>query len=172
MKVKLALLAAFLSSSAIPEVWAASPTETSAPSPFKRRLSLGLGYTGALIRYRIKSRWSLEGHYLVGKTSSDDGDVSSRAIGLRALRHFHPERNLQWYVGADASFLSAESDHFKSSSGFGAGGFGGLEHYVLPRLSITLDAGPYYIQITQRSGGDSDSGIDFVLHTSLNFHLF
>ncbi len=151
-------------------IWA----DTANPETFegKRKLGIGFAYTGGLIRYGFKKHWSLEGHYLIGKASSNDGDVHSTAMGLRAYRHFRLDKRLQWYAGADASYLSAKSDHFKSSFGLGAGGFGGMEYYILPRLSIGFDLGPYYIKITQNQYGGSESGLEFILNSFLNFYIF
>ena len=169
VKTKLAFLLCAALSSALP-VQAAS--DSNQPPGFKRKLGVGLAYTGGLLRYGFKKHWSLEGHYLIGKASSNDGDVSSSAVGLRVYRHFRLEEKLQCYAGADASYLSATSNNFKSSAGFGGGGFGGLEYYILPRLSVGLDLGPYFITMNKNNGVDSESGVDFVLNTFLNFYIF
>ena len=172
MKGKNVLLKLFILTLPAFQVWGGSPSEDSVSPQFKRRLGVGLAYAGGLVRYGFKNHWSVEAHFLMGKADSNDGDVTSRAMGLRTFRHFRLEKNLQPYAGAEASFVMARSNNLRTSSGIGVGVFTGVEYYFLPRFSIGLDLGPYYVKMTQDKGGDSESGMDFVFNTFLNFYIF
>src|SRR5690242_5611221 len=56
------------------------PSEQAAP---RERLSLGVNYLGAQVRWTLSPRWALEGRFQEGKASSDYGDVKSKVFGLR-----------------------------------------------------------------------------------------
>ena len=137
---------------------------------FRRTLGVGVAYTGGLIRYGFKKTWAAELHVLTGGNDSNDGNVSSLVVGARGYRHFRTDQRLQLFCGIEADSANAESSTLQAS-GFLAGGFGGLEYYVLPRLSLGIDLGPYYVNLKE-NGGTSDSGVDFILNTFLNFYIF
>ena len=138
---------------------------------FNRTLGVGVAYMGGLFRWGFKKHWSLEGHALFGSADSNDGNVSSMVMGARGYRHFRTDRRLQLFAGVEADYVTAKSQNLKSS-GYLAGAFGGVEYYILPRLSIGLDLGPYYLSLKEKDLAVSESGLDFILNTFLNFYIF
>ena len=145
-------------------------SETEAPE-LKRKLGVGFAYIGGLIRYGFLKHWSAELHYLVGSADSNDGTVNSKLIGTRGYRHFRVDHRLQFYTGLGFDFASADSISIKSN-GYLSGGFVGTEYYIFPRLSLGLDLGAYYLSLKDKNSSISDSGIDFILNTFLNFYIF
>jgi len=148
----------------------------------RRKFGLGLTYLGGNIRYGFLKRWSAEIHYYYDKATSDNGDVNSLVGGLRAYRYFRAGQRLQAYVGAEGDYVQAKlkdgiyyggsGSLSYSTDGMAVGGFGGVEYYFLSRLSLSLDAGPYFISLKEKQTSLKDSGIDFIVSTSLNFYIF
>ncbi len=136
----------------------------------RRKLAIGFAYTGGLARYGFLKQWSAEFHYLIGSADSDDGTVRSNVIGARGFRHFRTDKKFQPYAGVGADFINAKSDTIKTS-GYMGGAFGGVEYYILPRLTIGLDIGPYYLSLKDKDSSETESGLDFILNTFLNFYI-
>ena len=137
----------------------------------KRKLGVGLSYTGGLIRYGFLKHWATELHFLTGSADSNDGTVKSKLVGIRGYRHFRTDERLQLYTGLEFGHASADSTSIKSEGVLG-GGFVGTEYYILPRLSLGLDLGGYYLDLKEKNSIDSESGVDFILNSFLNFYIF
>ena len=167
-KNRAALLFLWISALSIPLFAAEQP---GSEPEFKRTLALGFAYTGGLVRWGFKRTWAVEAHYLFGSADSNDGDVSSDLIGLRGYRHFRVNKALQFFAGPEMGYVTAKSSSLKTRGYFG-GAFAGLEYYILSRLSVGFDVGPYYTYLREKSTGISDSGVDFVVNTFLNFYIF
>lgn len=134
-------------------------------------MGLGFAYTGGLLRWGFKEVWSLETHYLFGSASSNDSDVKSQVMGVRGYRHFRTDRALQFFVGPEIDYVLAKSQSL-ISTGYLIGGFAGMELYLRSWCSIGFDAGGYYTHLKESSVSVSDSGLDFIVNSFLNFYVF
>ncbi len=172
-------LAAFLLACAIAAVnaradlFAAEPPAPahSGESQFRRSFGVGFANIGFLMRKGFKNNYSAEVHGLFGEANAHSDDVSAVVIGTRGYRHFRANRRAQPYVGLEGAYVMAET-RVQDSDGFALGGFLGIEYYLLSRLSLGFDLGPYYVRIKEKALGTSGGGVDFVLSTYLNFYIF
>jgi hypothetical protein len=144
----------------------------SAKTPdYRRTLAVGFGYTGLIVRCGFKDAWAVETQYLFGQADSTDGDVSSQLAVVRGYRHFRLRQRLQLFAGTAIGYVTAKSTTFKST-GYLGGAFGGIEYYLMKRLSVGFDVGPYYFTLNEKTAGQSSSGVDFVVNSFLNFYIF
>jgi len=158
----------------------AESDEPSPEQPYMRKLGLGAVYTGFQVRAGFLKSWSAEMRYLLAQAETESRTVKSSVVSGRIYKHFRINRPIQLYAGGDfsygwangsASSGSAYSGDLKAS-GYAAGGFGGIEYYILRRLSIGLDIGPYYIDMKEKTTGERDRGLDFVFNTFINVYFF
>ncbi len=150
------------------------PEPGGTPQP-RERLGIGLNYTGGQVRWRLSSRWAMEGRVQFGSADSDFGRVRSNVFGLRAYRFlpFGQHERISWYLGGEGAYAKASSNSYNySTTGFAFGGFGGLEYRLLSRLSVGADIGPYVISLKEQQTGLTSTGLDFVVNTALIFYLF
>jgi hypothetical protein len=137
------------------------------------RLGLGIAYLGAQARWRLSSRWSVEGRYQRGSASSQYGKVIAQAYGLRAYRFYHAEGRLPLYWGLEAAYSSAKPETSTYATRGPAGGaFGGLEYRIGRRFAVDLDIGPYVIALKEKKTGMSQTNLDFVVNTAAMVFLF
>ena len=137
----------------------------------KRSLGVGMAFMGPLIRKGRPKDFSVEFHYLFGHAGTSDEDISAQVFGLRGYRHFFTDRHVQPYVGVEGAYLTA-SNSSRHSSGYSAGGFAGLEYYLLARFSVGFDIGPYYTWLREKEFQTSNGSFDFVLSTFFTFYIF
>ena len=137
----------------------------------KRSLGVGFAFMGPLIRKGLPKDFSLEFHYLFGHAATNDEDISAQVFGLRGYRHFFTDRRVQPYVGVEGAYLTA-SNSSRHSSGYSAGGFAGVEYYLLSRASVGFDVGPYYTWLREKEYQTSNGSFDFVLSTFFTFYIF
>jgi hypothetical protein len=137
------------------------------------RWAVGLSYTGGQVRFQPSSRWAMEARLQFGSADSDYGRVESNVFGLRGY-HFYPFReHLALYAGGEAAFVKAESQSTSySTKGFALGGFGGMEYRVARRVSVGFDIGPYMISLRESQTGMTQTSLDFIINTAVNFYLF
>jgi hypothetical protein len=148
------------------------PVPANAPEN-RYHLALGVSYTGGQIRYQFSPKWAVEGHYQFGSADSNWGSIHSNVFGGRGYRFFYLRQRLAWYLGGDGNYVTASSHSYNyQTTGFAAGTFAGLEYRILPRLAIGADIGPYVISLNEKLSGLSETGIDFVVNTAINFYLF
>ena len=150
-------------------------------APLRRKFGLGLTYLGGSLRYGFLKSWTAEFHFYYDKATADNGDVTANVVGARVYRFFKAGQKLQPYAGLEGDYVSAKlkdggsyggGSLDYSASGSALGGFGGVEYYFLKRLSISLDAGPYFVSLKEKQTSLKDSGVDFVINTSVNFYFF
>ncbi len=147
--------------------------EPSGPALPRNRLAVGLNYTGGQVRYYLSPRWAAEGRMQFGKADSNYGQVHSQVFGLRGYRFFPFRDHITWYAGGEAAYAKTDTDSSNyKTTGFAIGAFGGLEYRVLPRLGVSADIGPYVISLKEKQTGLSNTGLDFVMNTALNFYIF
>lgn len=137
------------------------------------RLSIGVVYTGGLLRGRLGNHWGLEGRYQTGSSSSDGGDVTADVLGGRIYWFSNSHRRFTFYAGGEGASLTIDNPSAADSiHGWAAGGFIGLEYRLGQRLSWGMDAGVYHLSLEEAAFGVKDAGSDFVINSHLNFHLF
>lgn len=131
----------------------------------KNEWAIGINYPGLSVKYRLTKTIALEARaqYLPGIF----------APGIRGYYLFTSEVPFVFYAGLEAGGL-----FFNTASTNGVGytvaGFGGVECFIgqsmnLDNLTLSMDIGPAYLNIEQ--DGLSESGIDMVLNTSLNWYF-
>ena len=146
----------------------------------KRKFAIGIDYMGGEIDYGFKKVWSAEFIFLIDKTSTDLGTLTTFAPGLRVNRHFKTEQRLQYYAGFHGAYINSSlkssgyssSTHEYSTTGEAFGIYGGIQLYLLRRLSITLDMGPYYLLLKERTSQMTGNGLDFVINSAVKFFIF
>lgn len=137
------------------------------------RFAVGASYTGMQLRYHLGSRYAMELRLQTGTADSAFGEVHSDVYGLRLQRFIPYRSHWAWYLGGEAAY--AKSEVWNSTlkvKGFAAGAFGGMEYRVLPRVAIGADIGPYVISLREETTRASQSSLDFVVNTAINFYLF
>jgi hypothetical protein len=133
----------------------------------------GASYTGFQLRYQFSCRWAVEGRAQFGSADSDYGKVSSKVFGIRGYRFFPFRDYLAWYTGGEVAYARAQSDTTSyETKGFAAGGFGGMEYRIAKRVSVGVDIGPYIISLRETQTQMTQTSLDFVVNTAINFYLF
>jgi hypothetical protein len=170
---------------------AAQPDEdadTPAAAPAPHRLALGVNYTGEQIRLHITRDWAVEERVMTGSASSNSGRISSLVFGLRGYRFFQEHYHCKLYLGLEGDYAmtkvhnAGESNDvnggtsypsgFGNTTGYDAGGFGGIEFRFMRRVAVDIDMGPYVINLKEKVTSTSASAWDFVLNTALVIYLF
>ena len=160
--------------------FANSAPESSDQPDRKRKFAVGIEYIGGEIVYGFKEAWSAELRFLTDKTSTDFGDLNTYVAGLRLDRHFKTGRRLQYYAGLEGAYIFSgiksaggySSSREYSANGEAFGAYGGVELYILRRLSITFDMGPYYMLLKERTSQADNNGLEFVISSSVRFFIF
>ena len=154
-----------------------------------RRLAFGVNNLGGQLRFHVTPEWAAEARFVTGSASSNEGSIQSLVFGLRGYRFTKEHHRCRLYLGLEADRAQTSihgSPNFNSNSptqqtrpqgfgdtsGFAAGGFGGLELRVTRRVAVDLDMGPYLIGLKEKITGASASSWDFVVNTSLEVYLF
>jgi len=151
----------------------ASPSPPTHSDPRLSQLGLGLAYLGGQVRWKLSSRWAMEGRYQTGKASSNYGDVTAQVFGARVYRFRRSERRMPLYWGLELDYSTAkpETSSYKTS-GPVMGAFGGLEYRMGRRFALDLDIGPYVIALKENRTNTSQTSLDFVVNTALMVYLF
>lgn len=148
----------------------ATPAETRRAH---NKLTLGVNYIGAQLRWNISSRWALETRYQQGKSSSNYGEVTARVFGMRGYRFLQGGKRFSLYGGTEIAFATAtpETSDYKTQ-GVAFGGFGGIELRLAHRFSLATDIGPYVISLRESQSHASSTTLDFILNTALLWKIF
>jgi hypothetical protein len=138
------------------------------------RLAVGACYAGGQVRLGLTPRWAVELRALTGASEGEAGERTDSFVGsLRVYRRLGGSGRWRFFSGGEGGYASADAQgKAGDSGGYIAGVFGGMEYYPLKRLSLGLDAGPYFISLKQNSGAVTDSTVDIVLNSSINFYFF
>jgi hypothetical protein len=70
-----------------------------------------------------------------------------------------------------AATRSSSSSNDYKTTGFALGGFAGTELYLLKRLSIGVDVGPYMLTSQVRQSETTDGDVAIVINTFMNFYF-
>jgi hypothetical protein len=128
-------------------------------------LGIGLCYTGPLARYFVTDRFAVE---LRDYINEDASVIAPRVIGLFDL----PKTEFYefCYYGVEVGWVNF---HGRVSRGGGntAGFFVGIEKEIFEDVMLNVDAGPYWISIRDSRTGIRESGMDFVINSSVVWML-
>ncbi len=143
---------------------------TTAP---REKLSIGVNYIGAQVRWTFTSRWAMEFRFQTGKAESNYGDINAVVGGVRGYRTFKEGNHLAFYWGPELAAVHAESESGGySTHGFAVGAFGGLRYRLSKRFSFETDLGPYFIHLQEDRTRISSTNLDFVLNSAILVKIF
>lgn len=149
------------------------PPCVSRAADFRNKLALGATYGGAQIHWGFAKKWALEARGLKGEQTSTEGTLTSTVYSLRGYRYFRAPSRLRFYMGLEGASTHSKSNGFNAyeTTGFAAGGFGGSEIYLMRRLSVGVDVGPYLISSSVRRTDTAESEFSIVINAYLNFYF-
>lgn len=127
----------------------------------KGKIGLGLNFPGAQLNYGLTEKWLAE-----ARTQFGSGIF---LIGVRGYYRFPlANKKIIPYLGAQGDFISFKGEK-TSGIGFGTLPFAGIEYFIIPRLSVSLDLGPYWSMLF--GSGENVSGASLVINTGLTFYF-
>ena len=137
------------------------------------RLAAGTTYIGGQLHWGFSERWAVEVRALTGeKDTTTMGTVTGSAYGLRGYWYFRRPSRVRFFTGVEAATTRSTSDlHNYKSTGMAFGGFAGTELYLLKRLSVGVDVGPYYLTTKVRNTATTDGETAFVVNSFMNFYF-
>jgi len=148
----------------------------------QRRLAVGINDMGGQVRLHFNPHWAAELRFQTGTASSDAGTVGSLTAGMRIYRFSQEHRRCRFYGGFEGDYAQttlrsvnsniALGSGFGNTSGYAAGGFGGMEYRIVKRLYLDLDMGPYFISLKEKLTGVSETTPDVVVNAALCFYAF
>ena len=141
-------------------------TPTPAPSLLRSgNLGIGLCYTGPLARYFVTDRFAIE---LRDYITDDATIISPRLVGLFDL----PKTDLYefCYYGVEAGRVNFRG-RVSRGGGTTAGCFVGIEKEIFKDIMLNVDVGPYWISIKDNQTGIRETGVDFVINSSVCWML-
>lgn len=124
--------------------------------------ALGAVYPGAALKYMAgsKSAWEL-------KAQSGSGIF---AVGPRYYRYLTQASNTRLFFGLEADYITYKSDVSKGS-GLAGGAFVGGELFLTKQISLLMDFGPMYIDLTDNDFLESASQLEYVLNLGIYWHF-
>jgi hypothetical protein len=136
------------------------------------KLAVGVTYKGGQVHWGFAKKWAVELRAVKAEQASSAGTVTSSAVGLRGIRYFRAPSRLRFYTGLEGASTQSDSstDNYKTS-GFAIGGFAGSEIYLLKRLSVGVDIGPYFLSSEVRRSDTSDGEVYIVINSFMNFYF-
>lgn len=126
----------------------------------KGKLGLGFNVPGVSVKYGISSHYAFE---MRAQTATD-----LIVVGPRLYYNYNPADRLVYYFGAEGDSIVFKTST-SSGIGYGFEAFGGAEYFFQQNLSLSLDAGPAYITVSDY--GENDSGIDVVINIGVNWYF-
>jgi hypothetical protein len=136
------------------------------------KLALGAAYGGGQIHWGLAKKWAMELRGLKGKQTGNEGEVSSTVIGVRGYRYFRPPSRIRFYLGLEAASTRGKAPvNNYQTTGVAIGGFAGTEIYLMKRLSVGVDIGPYSISTRVRRSATSDQELYIVINSFMNFYF-
>jgi hypothetical protein len=188
---------AFAGGNGRPSAPAASTTTARGETPARPepdRMAIGINDLGGQVRVRVARNWAAEARFMTGSASSSEGGIHSMVVGLRGYRFFTEHRRCKFYLGLEGDYAQTSirggtsnggpsgspngaagvtgASGFGNTSGYAAGGFGGLELRPVRRIAVDFDMGPYLIGLKEKVTGASASNWDFVVNGAVNVYLF
>lgn len=127
----------------------------------KGKIGLGLNFPGVQLNYGLTEKWLGE-----ARVQFASGIF---LIGARGYYRFLlGNKKIIPYLGAEADFISFKGEK-TSGIGFGTLPFAGIEYFIIPKMSISIDLGPYWSILA--GSGENVSGATLVINTGLTFYL-
>lgn len=141
--------------------------------PYK--LAIGTTYIGGQLHWGFARKWAFELRNLKSREEGAEGTVTAKVLGARGYYYFRAPSRARFYMGLEAaSTESSTSEYYFQTKGTAFGCFTGTELYLLRRLSVGVDVGPYFlsskVQRTPYSPGN-DGDMYFVINTFMNFYF-
>lgn len=128
----------------------------------KKSIYTGLVYPGISIGYQSK-RFSTEMRFMLGG--------GQKLWGPRISYYVYPYKGGNLYTALDVFQADFEGD-LTVGHGWMIGGLGGIQHFLGPYFSFTLDIGPYYVRLEDDLSGLEVEGTEFVVNSALNLHFY
>jgi hypothetical protein len=137
------------------------------------KLAVGATVVGAQVHWGFAKRWAVELRALKDETTSEtSGEVTAYAYGVRGYRYFRRPSRLRFFMGVEAAATRSYSSLYEyETTGYAFGGFGGAEIYLLRRLSVGVDAGPYFLSSEVRRSNTSEGETAIVVNSFMNFYF-
>jgi hypothetical protein len=136
------------------------------------KLAVGTTYIGGQLHWGFAQKWALEFRGLKSKQTTDQETVTAYAYGARGYRYFRSPSRVRFFMGLEgAATRSSSSSNDYKTTGFALGGFAGTELYLLKRLSIGVDVGPYMLTSQVRQSETTDGDVAIVINTFMNFYF-
>ncbi len=137
------------------------------------RWAVGTTYIGGQLHWGFAERWALELRALKDeKADPSAGTMEASVYGLRGYRYFRKPSRLRFYAGIEGATTHSKSNlNAYTTSGFAIGGFGGTEIYLIKRLSVGIDVGPYLLTTKVHNSQTDDSEVAIVINSFMNFYF-
>jgi hypothetical protein len=143
-------------------VYGADSQDGATVNPIRQEsVYVGVNYPGITLGYRA-DYYNLE----LRGFSQDDIQI----IGPRFMYKFYRFRGGNLYWALDAYYVQYE-DVITEGTGQVVGPMFGLEKFLGTSFSLTVDGGPYYVNVKDDLSGLSSSGIQFTLNMGFNIHF-
>lgn len=126
----------------------------------KGEIGVGVNYPGVNIRYGLSDKLIVE-----AKAQFASG---IKVFGPRVYYNFTSTSKVNLYTGVELDYISFKGEK-TSGSGMAGEIFIGGECFMTRRLSLGIDFGPAYTEIS--GSGQSASGTDFIINIGLNYYL-
>jgi len=127
----------------------------------KSKWAIGVNYPGISIKHKTKNKTAWE---LKAQSGSD-----ILVLGPRYYRYLtNSGVNLFW--GLEADYISFKGNESKGS-GFAGGVFAGGEIALAEQLSLSMDFGPMYINLSENDYSQSVSGLEYIVNMGIYWYF-
>jgi hypothetical protein len=127
-----------------------------------RKCGIGVNYLGVGLKYFLSKKVGLE-----WKTQFDAGIILT---GVRGYFYVRDLWKFLFFAGIETDYVLFKTDKI-TGDGFVYGIFIGSEYFLLKRVSIQLDIGPYGISLRDRNTGIMLSSMDYVVNFGINWYF-
>lgn len=149
-----------------------SPSAQADSVPHK--LAIGTTYIGGQVHWGFAKKWAVEVRSLKSEDKGQEGTVKAEAVGARGYYYFRPPSRVRFFMGLEgASTKSFSSQYNFQTSGTAFGAFMGTELYLMRRLSVGVDVGPYILSSKVKDAriNNGDGDMYFVINSFMNFYF-
>jgi len=126
--------------------------------PSSAKWALGLVYPGAALKYQTggKTAWEV-------KAQSGSGVF---AAGPRFYYRLGSNPGFSLFCGAEADYIGFKGK-VSEGSGFAGGAFVGGDIPFTEHLSLSMDFGPMYMDLSDKEFSESSSGVDYIVNMGI-----
>ncbi len=125
------------------------------------KLSIGLGWPYASVKYNLSPRFASEVRYATG-----DG---IRVYAGRFYWNFYRPKNTKIFTGLESGYIDFNSLDTKGT-GYEGSVFIGGEYFITKKLSFMLDFDPTYIFL--KSEGVGVNGVEWLVNLAVHYYIF